>query len=74
MTPDLDRPWLPTLAQLAQDLEPGCEVFDLYPIGEDKATHNFMEPSKCRCFPVMEAYASEAGPPDVVVFTHQWTQ
>jgi hypothetical protein len=73
-TPDIDQPWLPRLADLAQELEPGCEVYDLYPIGENKESHNFMEPANCHCFPEMLAYASLEGKPDMVIITHRWNQ
>lgn len=73
MTINLDQPWLPTLSELAQGLEVGCELYDLYFIGDLKENHNFAEPGQCRCFPDMDLYNSLEGKPDLVVVTHKWT-
>jgi len=74
MVLDIDQPWLPKLAELAQELELGCEVYDLYHNGDDVRNHNFNEPANCRCFPEMIAYSSVEGKTDLLVITHRLPQ
>lgn len=73
MIPDIDKPWLPKLEEIAKGFDEPPEFYDLYPVGEEPKQHNFKEPTDCRCFPQVEVYYSLEGKPDVLVITHKWT-